>query len=194
MGDQGATRGRRRWLRWVLLGGALLTALLAAWAMVVVDQVARPSVDAHGPVDAAYVLGPVETRIDQTLAIMDTGVAPVLLATTSINQQTGEAYATEHCGLVTEDYRVECVRPEPYNTQGEARVLAAAVEEHGWERVAVITSTPHTARARMLVERCVDAEVLMWPVERGERSRTGWMRAFVYESAAWAKAQVLRDC
>lgn len=173
---------------------ALLAGLLAAWLWVVVDHVARPDVDARQKVDAVYVLGPVETRIEETLAVMDTAVAPVLLATTSINQETGAAYATDHCGLVTDLYRVECVVPEPYNTRGEAAALAAAVEEQGWERVAVITSTPHTARSRMLMERCVDAEILMWPVERGGRSWSGWLSSFVYESGAWVKAQVVTEC
>ncbi|WP_134772058.1 ElyC/SanA/YdcF family protein [Ornithinimicrobium flavum] len=171
------------------------TGLLAVWLWVVVDHVAHPEVDPRQEVDAVYVLGPVETRIEQTLAVMDSGVAPVLLATTSINQETGDAYATDHCGLVTDRYRVECVVPEPYNTRGEAAVLAAAVEENGWERVAVITSTPHTARARMLMERCVDADILMWPVERDERrSWSAWLGSFVYESGAWVKTQVVKDC
>src|SRR5699024_1394297 len=116
---------------------ALLLGLLSAWLWVVVDRVAHPDVDPKQQVDAVYVLGPVETRIEETLAVMDTGVAPVLLATTSINRETGDAYATDHCGLVTDLYRVECVVPEPYNTRGEAAALAAAVEEQGWGRVAV---------------------------------------------------------
>lgn len=182
---------RGRWL--AALGG--LVVALAVWLVLCVDHVARPEVDPVGPVDAAYLIGPAETKIDAALAIMDEGAAPVLLATTSVNAETGEAYATGHCGLEAPAYRVGCVLPEPYTTRGEARLLAAQVDDHGWSRVAVITSTPHAARTRMLMERCVDAEVLLWTVDTsGSGSLRGWAGQFVYQSAAWVKAQVVRDC
>ncbi|MFK5633450.1 MULTISPECIES: hypothetical protein [unclassified Ornithinimicrobium] len=178
---------------------ALGTVLAAAitWVSVCVVVIARPLVDELQAVDAAYVIGPVEIRIDQALAIMDTGVAPVLLSTISVNPDTGAHYATEHCGLQTAAYRVECVLPEPYTTRGEARTLAAHVTEHDWSRVAVMTSTPHAARTRMLMERCLgdDVEVLVWTTDdHVDRSARAWAGSFVYESAAWVKAQVLRDC
>ncbi|OLT22778.1 hypothetical protein BJF81_12850 [Ornithinimicrobium sp. CNJ-824] len=144
----------RPWLTTLI---ATVLAALVTWVAVSLDVVVDPRVDEVAPVDAAYVIGPVETRIEEALAVMDTGVAPVLLATTSVNADTGEHYATDHCRLRTATYRVECVLPEPYTTRGEARVLGARVAEHGWDRVAVMTSTPHAARTRMLMERCTDA-------------------------------------
>lgn len=176
------------------MGLAVVLAALIVWLAVCVDQIATPRTDPQGQVDAVYVIGPVETRIDQTLAIMDTGVSPLLLATTSVNPQTGEHYATEHCGRHTASYRIECVLPDPYTTRGEARVLGEQARAHGWETVAVITSTPHAARTRLLMERCVDAEVLIWTYDDGGRSLEGWARAFVYQSGAWVKAQLHRSC
>ena len=180
---------------WLTAGAAALLAALITWVSVCVDVVVSPAVDGVGPVDAVYALGPVETRVEEVLALMDAGAAPVLLATTSVNPDTGAHYATEHCATRTAGYRVECVLPDPYTTRGEARVLGARVEEHGWTRVAVMTSTPHAARARMLMERCTDAEVLVWTTDAAtDRSARGWVRASVYQSAAWVKAQLLRDC
>lgn len=118
----------------------------------------------------------------------------LLLATTSVSSRTGAPFATTHCGTVADGYRVECVLPEPYTTRGEARVLGEQVLGHGWSRVAVLTSAPHAARARMLVERCTDAEVLVWTVGNEPRGVRGWGSAFVYQSAAWVKAQLLRGC
>ncbi|MGO0575716.1 hypothetical protein [Ornithinimicrobium panacihumi] len=173
----------------------LLTLTLSlVWFLLCIDKIATPRIDEVQEVDAVYVIGPVETRIDEVLATMDSGVAPVLLATTSINQSTGEPYATGHCGEERKGYRVECVLPDPYTTRGEARLLGEKIEENGWERVAVMTSTPHAARTRLLMERCTDAEVLVWTVHDGKRSWSGWASAFVYQSAAWAKAQIERDC
>jgi hypothetical protein len=166
---------------------------LVAWVAVCVDVLVHPEVDAMGPVDAVYVIGPVETRIEEALAIMGGGVAPVLLATTSVNQETGQSYATAHCGLVTQTYRVECVLPEPYTTRGEARVLGEHTAYQGWDRVAVLTSTPHAARTRLLMERCTDADVLLWTVE-DQRGAGAWLDAFVYQSAAWVKTQLEPDC
>lgn len=63
---------------------------------------------------------------------------------------------------MTGTYRIECVSSDPHSTRGEAQLLGNQGEEHGWSRVAVVTTTPHAARARMLMERCTDAEVLLW--------------------------------
>ncbi|WP_161965061.1 hypothetical protein [Ornithinimicrobium cerasi] len=171
-------------------------ACLVGWVAVCVDVLVHPEVDPVGAVDAVYVIGPVETRIEETLALMDRGVAPVLLATTSVNPDSGQTYATDHCGLVTDRYAVECVLPEPYTTRGEAQVLGEEAAYRGWDRVAVLTSTPHAARTRLLMERCTDpdVQVLLWTVEDGERGLRGWLGAFVYQSAAWVKTQVVRDC
>ncbi|MFC6423067.1 hypothetical protein [Ornithinimicrobium tianjinense] len=176
-----------------LLAGMALAALVG-WVSVCVDVVAHPELDETEVVDAAYLIGPAETRIEETLALVDTGVAPLLMATTSVNAETDESYATGHCGLQAGGYRVECVVPEPYSTRGEARLLGREAEEQQWERVAVVTSRPHAARTRLLMERCADAEVLVWAVGREPGSWRGWALSSVYESAAWVKTQVVRDC
>lgn len=173
---------------------ALLLAGFITWLSVCIDQIATPRADPIQQVDAVYVIGPVETRIDEVLQTMDAGIAPVLLATTSINPDTGKAYATDHCGEVRDGYRIECVLPRPYTTRGEARLLRSQVHEHGWSKVAVMTSTPHLSRTRLLMERCVDADVLLWPVETKDIGSVGWTIAFVYQSAAWVKTQLERDC
>ena len=185
-----ARRARPWWA--VLLAGTLLAAVVA-WLAVCVDVLLSPEVAPHERVDAVYVIGPAETRIDQALALVDDGLAPVLLATTSVRED-GTTYATDHCGTTGATYRVECVVPDPYTTRGEARTLAEQVDAHGWTRVAVLTSTVHAARTRMLMERCVDAEVLMWTTDERPRGVVGTLRGFVYQSAAWAKAQVVRGC
>ncbi|AXH96909.1 YdcF family protein [Ornithinimicrobium avium] len=185
-------RGQRPW--WLGMLAGTLVAAVVAWLAVCVDVLVTPQVDPHGRVDAVYVLGPAETRIGAALDLMDQGLAPVLLATTSVRED-GTTYATGHCGTAAATYRVECVLPDPYSTRGEAQVLGEQVAAHGWTRVAVLTSTVHTARARMLMERCVDAEVLMWTLDdRPDPGVVARLEGFVYQSAAWVKAQLERDC
>lgn len=181
----------RPWWAGMVVG--VLVAGLVAWLAVCVDVLLSPQIDPQQRVDAVYVIGPAETRIDQALALMDDGLAPVLLATTSV-KDSGETYETGHCGTVAPTYRVECVLPDPYTTRGEAQVLGEKVAAHGWTRVAVLTRTAHVPRTRMLMERCTDAEVLMWGADRGDRSIVGVLETFIYQSAAWAKAQLVRGC
>jgi uncharacterized SAM-binding protein YcdF (DUF218 family) len=51
-------------------------------------------------------------------------------------------------------YDVICLRPEPDSTRAEARATAALARARGWRDLAVVTSTPHVTRARLLFDRC----------------------------------------
>ncbi|QGF23897.1 hypothetical protein [Raineyella fluvialis] len=166
--------------------------LVLFWLGLCIRYVAHPRIDPVGHVDAMYVIGPVETRWPEALARGDEGVAPVFLATRSIDP-AGRPFFPPNCGEQRAGYEVTCVTPDPYTTRGEAEVLADQVREHGWTHVAVFTSTPHVARTRMLMERCVPAQVSVWDYSV-QRSWTGWLGEFVYQSAAWVKAQIIRDC
>lgn len=186
-----ASRGSWRHGGVVTAGAGL--ALVVAWLALCIRFVAHPRIDPVEHVDAMYVIGPVETRWPEALARGDEGVAPVVLATRSIDRTTGEAFFPPDCGEQRNGYIVTCVTPDPYTTRGEARLLAEQVREHGWTHVAVFTSTAHAARARMLMERCVPARVSVWDYPR-QRTIGGWLWDFAYQSGAWLKAQFLRGC
>ena len=179
--------------RALLVTAVAALCLVAAWIAVCVRYVAQPRIDPVARVDALYVLGPVETRLEPALALMDAGVAPVMLATTSIDQQTGQPYFTDHCGRVTSTYRIECIVPDPYNTRGEAELLAEQVRQHGWTKVAILTSTAHASRARLLMDRCVAASVLVWDYP-SDYSIAGWFSEFVHQSGGWVQAQLDPAC
>ncbi|WP_256841522.1 hypothetical protein [Ornithinimicrobium cryptoxanthini] len=177
-----------------LVGAAVLSvAALTIWLVVGWDHIVTPDVDDVGPVDAVFVIGPAETRMPHAMDLMGEAEASLLLSTTSVDPETGQPYPRDYCGLERAAYRIECVIPEPYSTTGEARLLGERAEAQGWSRVAVITSTPHAARTRLLMERCTDAEVLIWTVD-DDRDLGGWAREFAYQSAAWVKTQVVRGC
>ncbi len=184
--------GRRRRTLVLVAVGAVLTALGAAWMAVCVRFVAQPRIDPHEPVDALYVLGPLETRIGPALALMDAGVAPVMLATLSLDP-VGQPYFTDYCGRTTPGYRIECVVPDPYSTRGEARLLGREVRARGWTRVAVLASTAQAERARLLLARCVPGMVLVW--DHAEPRDVGaWLGEFVHQSGGWVQAQLEPDC
>lgn len=166
--------------------------LFTIWIGICVRHVANPKIDPIQPVDALYVLGPLETRIDPALDLMNQGVAPVMVATLSIDAD-GTPYFTQYCDLATDSYRVECVVPDPYSTSGEAKLIGQLAREHGWTKVAVLASTPQASRARLWLERCVPATVLVWDY-RQQRSVRAWLSEFVHQSGGWVKAQFTQSC
>lgn len=187
-------RGVRR--RWIAACAASAAGVLA-WSAVCYRFVGHPGIDSRMPVDAMYVIGPAETRWTEGLAVAGTGVAPVVLVTQTLAGGT-EIFPPECSGQspatpTGQGYRIICVIPDPYTTRGEARALADQVRQNGWTHVAVFTSTPHVARTRMLMERCVPAQVSVWDYPH-PRSVVEWVGDAVYQSLAWVKAQVVRSC
>lgn len=180
------------WARSLIVLGSLGLTLVLVWLGLCIRYVAHPRIDPVEHVDAMYVIGPVETRWPEALARADEGVAPIFLATRSIDG-SGRAFFPPNCGEQRQGYAITCVTPDPYTTRGEARLLAEQVREHGWTHVAIFTSTAHTARARMLMDRCVPAHVSVWDYPR-HQTVSGWLGEFVYQSGAWVKAQFVRDC
>lgn len=171
----------------------VMIALVITWLVVGWDHIVTPVLDDRQTVDAVFVIGPAETRMPRAMDFANEAGAGMLLTTTSVDPVTGQPYPRDYCGTDRRELTVECVIPDPYTTRGEARLLGARVRTEGWRRVAVVTSTPHAARTRLLMERCTEAEVSVWPVD-GDRGLLDWVGHFVYQSGAWVKTQILRDC
>lgn len=178
----GHTKGR------LLAAGIALLTLFAVWFALCLRYVAFPNVDPYERVDAVYVIGPAEGRIEQARELANRYDAEALMVTVTVDTNTGIVYEKNFCEL-QDGYEVICVKPDPYTTQGEAQQLAANVAERGWGKVAVLTGTTHISRARLWMERYVDVELLMWEAPEA-RSLLEWANAFVYQSAAWAKAML----
>lgn len=177
-------------LRLVVALSALGLALLAV-GILATSLVTRPRIDAIQPVDAVYVIGPAEYRMEYARQLMADDVAPTLLVTVSVNPVTGEVYTKDFCDPA--DWEVICLQPEPYTTAGEAGELARLAAERGWDHVAVVTETAHVARTRLWMERCVPARVSVWASPETRTPRQ-WVWAIAYQSGAWAKAQFQRSC
>ncbi|MDQ3641417.1 MAG: YdcF family protein [Actinomycetota bacterium] len=91
-------------------------------------------------------------------------------------------------------YDVYCPRPDPDTTRGEARVIAALAREQGWRRVIIVTSSYQVSRARLLLERCLDGEVLAVRAQP-ELSALAWARRVGHEWLAWTYAMTIaRRC
>lgn len=124
---------------------ALLVVALAIAAVVAVT----PRFDDVPPdADVVVALGGSPGRVDLAHEIVEDTGATLVLSSESID--VGE-HAGLRCGV-----DAICLEPEPHNTAGEARGMAALAQEHGWRQVVVATSSFHVNRSRMLFRQCLD--------------------------------------
>jgi uncharacterized SAM-binding protein YcdF (DUF218 family) len=143
--------------RWIL--AALVGVLVVAWIAATVRLVFFPTEDAPGKADAVVVLsGSKHERLDRGLELVRAGVAPVLVISGGFDPRQPTASELCHAGR-GDGFRVVCFTPDPDSTRGEAEETARLARENGWDRVLVVTSRFHVTRARMLFDRCLDADV-----------------------------------
>lgn len=90
-------------------------------------------------------------------------------------------------------FDVSCIEPDPPTTRGEARALGRLAEVNQWRSVIVITWIPHISRARWIIRRCFDGELVM--VASGpDPSLPDWAWSYVYQTAGYARAALQSGC
>jgi hypothetical protein len=157
--------------------------LLLSFGLATVPLFLMPARNRPRHVDAIIVLGGAGSRVHEGLKLAREGYATTLLLS-----RDSPAY----CSWSLPNVQVQCFRPEPFTTQGEARYIAATVKLHGWKSVIVVTTPGQTTRARLRIKRCtgVDVAYVTTPL-----AVSAWPRAIAYEWAALAKALVFqRSC
>ncbi|MBO0854873.1 MAG: YdcF family protein [Nocardia sp.] len=169
--------GRKRWAAGLVIAVAAIGAGL--WPVYV-----RPAVDRPRPADAIVVLGGAhDGREELALRLAHDGYAPRVLFS--------DPY--EHSPLLNRichggySFEVDCFDPAPRTTLGEGRELAARAAAGGWRRVIVVTFTPHISRARYVLGKCWDGEVLMVDA-KPPIGVSRWVYQYGYQSFGYAKA------
>jgi uncharacterized SAM-binding protein YcdF (DUF218 family) len=123
--------------------------------------VIHPDVSADPTGDAIYVhAGGRGERVSTGVRLLAEGVAPVLVVS-----DPGTRSSFVPSGLCGSDEAIVCVAPVTIDTAGEARALAALVEERGWRKVVVVTSEYHLRRAAMLDRSCTNASIAPMPAD-----------------------------
>lgn len=169
------SRGPRRIL-------AALAVLIAAWLAVMTPVLMFPRVDVPEHADAVLVLGPpAQWRVERALAMAGDGVTDTVVISRAADQ------AVRVCDDPPAGVTVICFTPDPFTTQGEARALAALADERGWDDVAVITMTPHVARTRLVMQRCMPDDTVQVYGEK-HLSSGEWAYNYVYQTGAYLKA------
>lgn len=173
-------------------------ALLLLWGIAGVFLYVAPNVDIPRRTDVLFVLAPAGERLEYAKEIMDEGFAGTL-AISLPAVATDASLKSAPCDDVR-SYRIICFEPDPVTTQGEARALQRLAEENGWKSASVLTAQSHITRARVLIQRCYGGELVMiahwkdhpWlPLSSKEAS---WGYIYAYETAAFVKVAVNRDC
>lgn len=159
-----------------------------------VDPLGSPVAPAQTVVtaDAVIALGGVEATAATAARLAGSGVAPVLVIADPY--QDDRPMIDRLCRSRPSGVEVSCFDPQPRTTRGEAREIRRLATERGWDRVVVVAPTYHITRARWIVERCFDGDVVM--ADTGESfDPVTWSYQYAYQSAAFIKATAFqRGC
>jgi uncharacterized SAM-binding protein YcdF (DUF218 family) len=93
---------------------------------------------------------------------------------------------------------VICRVPEPADTRGEAMLARVLADEHGWQRIVVVSWRYHLVRARMIFQQCFSATPGVVKLVAVPRDYTmSWVRSeytYLYQYAGLLKALVQGPC
>lgn len=141
---------------WAIAVFVVTIVIAMAWRWTVGP--ATTDVDTVEPADAVVLfVGGRGERLDTARELLERGVADVLVIPNGFGPAWPEA--DEFCRAEA-DLEIICPVPEPNNTRGEARAIADLAAERGWDSLVMVTSVYHVARARLMLERCFDGEVV----------------------------------
>lgn len=146
-----------------------------------------PPTDRPVRADAVVALGgdPGQLRAQKAISLVRAGYAPEAVIS------LGGVPAVS-CPHPVPAVRIVCFRADPLDTRGEAEYIGALAARNRWSTLILVPGTTQATRARMLVERCTDARVVVVP-QPGATSRLPL--AVAYEWGALAKALLFqRHC
>jgi uncharacterized SAM-binding protein YcdF (DUF218 family) len=181
----GRGNGRRRLIRWIVLGVA--SAVILTWLIGGYFVVVSPVTNRLESADAIVVLGPPDGdgRTEYAIELAEQHYAPVVAISVESNLQRDLKGACN--GRVPSGIIAMCFRASPETTQGEARQIKAYAAQYGWKRIIVVTSSYHVSRARLIVERCFKGQVLMESPPVGHSVATIAYQ-YLYQTAGYVKA------
>jgi hypothetical protein len=169
--------------RWVLLGVAVLAVTTVAVPTVLVFFPTDD--DIVSSTDAVVVLGGAgQERADRGIELVERLQVPLVLSSSAMHFGYLRGY---RCFV-----NAHCLVPIPQNTADEARAVATLLRSEGLDHVTVVTSSHHTARARLLFRQCLgDAVAVVGAPRPGGPSLNARIREVV---GMLAGATVRRAC
>jgi hypothetical protein len=165
----------------------LIAAVVVGWPVFV-----RPQVDPLRHADAIIVLGGFGYgRNGFGMRLNMQGWAPTVV----ISNPNGprDAWLTQFCATRHPHLNLQCFVPDPPNTKGEGRELRRLAAQDGWRTVIVVTFRPHISRARFVLEKCFDGDLVMVP-SPADISPARWAFEYVYQSIGYVRAVLEPGC
>lgn len=139
--------------------GVVLAIVVLQYAVGAVVFLAHADSDLPAKTDAVVVLAGSVSRLPVARALMDDGIAPMLLVSDDSPSEDVERGA--FCARPPARYTVICGRAEPFSTRGEARMTAGLARTYRWRSIVIVTSRFHLFRTEILFDRCTDAELVL---------------------------------
>ena len=175
-------------IRWVVVPVCLL---LIAAVIGGLPVYVRPQVDPLRHADAIFVLGGEGfNRYPFGVDLGTQGWAPkVVLSNPGIHEE----WLTKACNTPRPGIEVDCFVPDPPTTLGEGRELRRLAERYRWRSVIVVTFTPHISRARFILQRCFDGELIM-VASPTHISLLDWPVEYVYQTSGYVRAALQPGC
>jgi uncharacterized SAM-binding protein YcdF (DUF218 family) len=134
----------------------VLAVLVGAWLIACAVLFVWPPAETGAPAraNAVVVLSGAKNRLAKGEQLIRDGVAPVL-AISSVHRTPNWHAAIRLCRAgVYHRARVLCFEANPYSTRGEAETVSRIARRHRWSSLAIVSSTFHLTRAKLLFRRC----------------------------------------
>ncbi len=175
---------RRR--RLALIACALAVFVVAGVPVYVAPQVEIMDLHPQRRADAIFVLGGgAYERYPYALELALLDFAPRVVLSNPRGDK--DVWMTDLCASHRYDFPVTCFEPDPSTTRGEAQELRRLADLYGWKSVIVVTSIPHISRARFILDRCFDGELIMASSPE-DISLSYWAWTYAYQTAGYVRA------
>jgi uncharacterized SAM-binding protein YcdF (DUF218 family) len=152
----------------------------------------RPQVDQLRHADAILILGGTDYgRYPFGLDLGSKGWAPRVVV--SNPNGSDDPWLANYCATPHPGPELYCFVPDPLTTKGEGRELRRLAARYGWRTVIVVTFRPHISRARFILERCFDGDLIM-VASPTRLSLPGWAYEYVAQTMGYLKAAAQPGC
>lgn len=180
---------RRRCIRRVVVSVCLL---LVAAVMGGLPVYVRPQIDPLRRADAILILGgPEYGRYPYGFQLGEEGWAPMVVVSNPMGSR--EPWLTQYCATPHPGVNLRCFIPDPPTTQGEGRQLHRLAALYHWRTVIVVTFRPQISRARFILGRCFDGDLVM-VASPAHISVARWPFEYVYQTAGYVRAALQPGC
>lgn len=168
-----------------------ICAVVAALILAGFPVYVRPQVDPVRKADAILVLGgPSYGRYARGFELGSRGAAPTVVVSNPNGRN--DPWLTQQCASA-HAFEIVCFVPDPPTTRGEGRELRRLSAERGWRTVVVVTFRPHVSRARFILHRCFDGELVMVEPDDPVPARQ-WVVEYALQTVGYVRAALQPGC